>query len=165
MVEMPILEMTLTTPLTAALTNSCRHFEVDIGEQAFTDHVVDGFEGEVGIDGGAAVTDEEGKVVNLARFSGFEDEADAGARAFADEVMVEAGDGEEGWDGGMSRSMPRSERMRMLTPWRRPRSAAARGWRGPVRGLGALVPAEEDGECGGLEAGEARCLRRASSRW
>ena len=41
------------------------------------DHVIEGFEGEVGINGAAAVPDEEREVMVLARFTGFEHEADA----------------------------------------------------------------------------------------
>ena len=72
---------------------------VDVRQQALADHVVEGLEGQVGVDGAAAVADEQGEVVDLARFAGFEHEADAGARAGADQVMVQAGDGQQRRDG------------------------------------------------------------------
>src|SRR5262249_54442262 len=51
---------------------------------------------EVRIDGAAAVPDQQGKVVHLARFSGFKDQSDACARAFPNQVMVNAGNRKHG---------------------------------------------------------------------
>ena len=39
--------------------------------------------------------------MHLARFAGFEHEADARARAFADQVVMQAGDGQQRRDGGV----------------------------------------------------------------
>ena len=72
-----------------------RRLVVDAGEQTLADHVVDGLEGEIGIDGAAAVADQQREVMHLARLAGLEHEADARAQAFADQVVVQAGDGEQ----------------------------------------------------------------------
>jgi hypothetical protein len=68
---------------------------LDALEEALMDHVIEGLEGEVRIDGAATVADEEREVMNFAGFTGFEDKADARARAFADEMMVQPRDGEQ----------------------------------------------------------------------
>ena len=74
---------------------------VDADQQALFDHVVEGLERQVGVDARATVADERAEVVHFARFAGLEDEADLGALAFADQVVVQAGDGEQGRDGGV----------------------------------------------------------------
>ena len=61
-------------------------------ELALADHVVERLEGQVGIDGAGAVADQQGEVMHLARLAALEDQADLGARAFADQVMMHAGD-------------------------------------------------------------------------
>ena len=63
-------------------------------------HVVEGLEGEVGVDGAAAIADEERILVDLARLAGFEHQTHAGARAFADQVVMHAGDREQRRDRG-----------------------------------------------------------------
>ena len=72
---------------------------VHIGQKALVDEVVHGLEGEPRIDGAHAVADKQREVVHLARLTGFEHEADAGAQAFANEIVVQAGDGEQRRDG------------------------------------------------------------------
>ena len=74
---------------------------VDADEQALLDHVVEGLERQVGIDTRATVADERTEVVHFARLAGLEDEADLGALAFADEVVVQAGDSEQRRDGSV----------------------------------------------------------------
>ena len=61
--------------------------------------MADRFEGEIGIDGIATITEEEGEVVNLAGFRRFQDEGDAGAGSLADEVVMQARDCEQCRDG------------------------------------------------------------------
>ena len=68
---------------------------VDSGEQPFADHVVDRLERDIRIDGGRAVADEQREVMHLARFAGFKHERDARAEAFANQIMVQAGNGEQ----------------------------------------------------------------------
>ena len=46
------------------------------GQQALADHVVERLEREIRIDGAAAVADEQREMMHLARFAGFEHEAD-----------------------------------------------------------------------------------------
>ena len=48
---------------------------VDVGQQPLADHVVEGLEGEIGIDRAAAVADEQREVMDLARFAGFQHDA------------------------------------------------------------------------------------------
>ena len=63
------------------------------------DHVVDGLEGQIRVDGTAAVADEQREVVDLARFARLEHQSDAVPVALADQVMVEAADSQQGRDG------------------------------------------------------------------
>ena len=72
---------------------------VDVLQHALMDHVVDGLEREIWIDRAAAVADEQREVMHLARFAGFQHQADAGAGAVADEMMMQAGDGQQRRDG------------------------------------------------------------------
>ena len=64
-------------------------------EQPLADHVVERLEGEIRIDRPAAVADERGKVVHLARLAGFQHEADAGAFALADQMVMQPGHREQ----------------------------------------------------------------------
>ena len=52
-------------------------------------------EGEIGIDRFGAVAGEAGEVMHLARLAGFDHEADRGAQALADQVMMHGGGGEQ----------------------------------------------------------------------
>ena len=58
-------------------------------EGAAGGHVLDGLEGQVGVDGGGAVPDEQRHVVHLAGVAGFDHEADRGAGLLAHEVVVD----------------------------------------------------------------------------
>ncbi len=49
---------------------------VEVDQQALADHVVERLERQIRIDGAAAVADEQREMMHLARFAGFEDEAD-----------------------------------------------------------------------------------------
>ena len=104
MVEMPILAIILTTPLTAALmyflTASLWSM---LTSKPCADHVVERLERQVRIDGAATVADEQREMMHLARFAGFEHEADLGARALADQMMVQAGHGQQRRDGRVFR--------------------------------------------------------------
>ncbi len=55
-------------------------------------------EGEIGIDRLGAVAGEAGEVVNFARLAGFHDEADRGAQALADQMVMDRGAGEQRGD-------------------------------------------------------------------
>ncbi len=63
---------------------------VHAGEQAFADHVLDGLEGEVGIDRADPVADQQREVVHFARLAGLEHQACARAQALADQVVVQS---------------------------------------------------------------------------
>ncbi len=52
-------------------------------------HRGQGLEGEIGVDRFRAVARKTGKVMDLARFAGFDDEADRGPKALADQVMMD----------------------------------------------------------------------------
>ena len=119
MVEIPILEITFTTPLTAALTkflqaSLCSMFV----EQALTDHVIQRFKREIRIDGAGPVADEQREMMHFPRLAGFEDQANARARAFADEVMMQACNGQQRRDGGVFAIHPAIGKMRMFSPHR-----------------------------------------------
>src|SRR5262249_29249181 len=64
-------------------------------------HVVQRLESEVGVDGAAAVANEQGEMMHFARFARFEHQTHAGASAFPNEVMVQAGNGQQRRDGGV----------------------------------------------------------------
>ena len=88
--EMPILDMTLRTPLPSALI---RLRDGLLGgrrpvEVAGADEVLDRLHGEVGVDRGGAVADEQGDVVHLADVAGLDEQADLGAGLLADQVVV-----------------------------------------------------------------------------
>ena len=65
------------------------------GSICCADHVVERLEGEVRVDGAGAVTDEQRHVVHLARLAGLDHQPGLDARAFAHQVMVHAGGGEQ----------------------------------------------------------------------
>ena len=68
---------------------------IDAGEQRFPDHAIDRLERHVGINRGGAIADEEREVVHFTRVTGLDDDGDAGAETFADQIVVQAGDGEQ----------------------------------------------------------------------
>ena len=68
-------------------------------DDAQADLVVDGLEGEVRVDGGGAVPDQQAEVVGLARLAGLQEQAHPPARAGAHEVVVDRADRQEGRDG------------------------------------------------------------------
>ncbi len=74
-----------------------------IGQEPAEAHVLDGLEGQVGVDGRGAVPEQGGEVVHLASLAGLHDEAGARAQALADEVVVDRGHGQQRRDGGVVR--------------------------------------------------------------
>ena len=58
-------------------------------QQALADQVVERLERQIRIDGAAAVADEQREMMHLARLAGFEHQADARARAAADQMMMQ----------------------------------------------------------------------------
>ena len=89
---MPIFDITLRTPLPSALMRLATAFSArDALDRAGADQVLDGLHGEVGVDGGRAVADEQGDVVDLAHVAGLDDQADLGAGLLADQVVVHGG--------------------------------------------------------------------------
>ena len=69
---------------------------IDIRQQAVADHRIDRLEGEVGVDGAAAVADQQREMVDFSRLGRFQHHADARAQSFPNEVMVQAGDRQQG---------------------------------------------------------------------
>src|SRR5208283_3504120 len=76
-----------------------RRLEGDaIGQQAALGEALQGFDGQVGIDGAGAVADQQAKVHDLARLAAFDDQTDLGARAFADQMVVDRAECQQGWN-------------------------------------------------------------------
>ena len=111
------MEITLTTPLTAALTKFLQaSLCVDVHQQALADHVVERLEREIRIDRARAVADEQREMMHFARFAGFQHQADPRARAFANQMMMQPATASSAGIGAISWSTPRSDRIRMFTP-------------------------------------------------
>ena len=111
---------------------------IDAMQHVLPDHVVERFEGEIGIDRRRAVTDQQTVMMNFARFAGFDDSVALRARAFANQVVMHSGRGEQARD---RRACPcrslRSDRIRIVAPsldrvTRLPRRAASIARRRPV---------------------------------
>src|SRR5579859_6245987 len=66
--------------------------------QALGDHVLDRFKGQIRIDGAGTVADKQRHVVHFARIAALDDQADLGARLFADEVVVHRGREQQRWN-------------------------------------------------------------------
>ena len=66
---------------------------VDVLENALTKHVVERFKRKVGIDRAHAVADQQGKVMNFARFARFNYQPDTSPRPLANKMMMHAGRG------------------------------------------------------------------------
>ena len=64
----------------------------DVRQQSLADQIVERFEGEVRIHRARAVAEQQRDVMHFARFAGFDQQAALVARAFANEVMMHAGD-------------------------------------------------------------------------
>ena len=58
----------------------------------------DGFEGEIGVDRLRAIAGQNRELVDLVRLAGFDDNADRGAQALADQVMMDRAGGEQARD-------------------------------------------------------------------
>ena len=69
-------------------------------EESAGDHVVDGLEGQVRVDGGGAVADEQGHVVDLAGVAGLDDQADPGPGLLPHQVVVDGRDQQQRGDRG-----------------------------------------------------------------
>ncbi|OPZ74673.1 MAG: hypothetical protein BWY82_00591 [Verrucomicrobia bacterium ADurb.Bin474] len=70
-------------------------------EHGILDHLVDGIERHVWIDGIHTVADEQREVVHFAGLAGFHDDRGAGARALRDQVLVKSAYGQQGRDRGI----------------------------------------------------------------
>ena len=67
----------------------------DVLAAALVDHVVQTFVSQIGIDRLHAVTEQQTEMVHFARLAGLQHQADPGARAGADQMMMQAGRGEQ----------------------------------------------------------------------
>jgi hypothetical protein len=75
------------------------------------------FERQIGIDRAGAVADQQAEMMRLAGFAGFDHQAALRARAFADQVMMHRGGGQQAGDRRQFfRSTPRSDRTRIDAP-------------------------------------------------
>ena len=112
-------------------------------------HRDEGLEGEIGVDRLGAVAGEAGEMMHLARLAGFDDKADRGAQARADQMMMHGGAGAAatGSECGPSPTM-RSDRMMMLIAVaHRALRRARRARRAPARmPAGAVAGVEGDVE-------------------
>ena len=87
---MPILLMTLRTPLPSALMRFATAFSgVMPGDDAGPDEVLDALHRQVRVDGGGAVADEQRDVVHLADVAGLDEQPDLGPGLLPDEVVVD----------------------------------------------------------------------------
>jgi len=81
-VEMPHLGNDLDHPFDRSFDKVfAGGFVIDVLHQALANHVIERLEGEIRIDGAATITDQEREMMDLARFTRFEHQADAGAGA------------------------------------------------------------------------------------
>ena len=78
-------------------------FVIDFLELLVGNEFLDGFQGDVRVDGRNAVADEGTEMMDFARFARFQDEADVGADGLVDEIMVQGCRGQEGRNGGHAR--------------------------------------------------------------
>ena len=60
-------------------------------QQALANHVVERLERQIRIDRAAAIADQQREMMHFARFARFEHQPDPGARAFADQMMMQPG--------------------------------------------------------------------------
>ena len=67
----------------------------DADENPLPDHVVERLEGEVRVHRAGAVAEQQRAVMHFARVAGLDDQRAARARAFAHQMMVHAGRGEQ----------------------------------------------------------------------
>ena len=96
---MPIFDITFKHALVQRLDVALHRVVVrDVRQQSLADQIVERLEGEVRIHRAGAVTEQQRDVVHLARFAGFDQQAALVARAFANQVMVHAGDCEQARD-------------------------------------------------------------------
>ena len=65
--------------------------------------IVDGLDGQVGIDGAGAVADEQGEVHHLARLAALDDERHLGAGLFSHQPVMHRGHGQQAGNRGISR--------------------------------------------------------------
>ena len=73
---------------------------VEARDQPLADQVIEGLEGEVGVDGPRAIADQDRHVVDLARLAALQDQTGLDARALAHQVVVDPGGREQGRDRG-----------------------------------------------------------------
>ena len=77
------------------------------GEDPVLDQIGDGVEGQIGVDGGGAVAEQERHVVHLAGLSRLDDETHAGPGLFLDQMVMDRADEEQGRDRRqLGRGMP-----------------------------------------------------------
>ena len=81
-------------------------FVFDVPEQALTDHVVQRLEGQIGVNRPGPITDQQREMMDFARLARFQHQANPGASAFANQVVVNSRHGQQGWDGGIFRINP-----------------------------------------------------------
>jgi len=76
-------------------------FVVEPGKHPLPDHVVEGLESQIRVDGTGPVADEKRKVVDFAGLAGFEHQAHFRAGPLADQVVVQTRDGQQSGNGDM----------------------------------------------------------------
>ena len=72
MVEIPILDMVLITPLRFALRKFLQAISGGFAQITGLDHVSHRLQGKVRIDEVDAITEQQGKMLNFARFAGLQ---------------------------------------------------------------------------------------------
>ena len=127
----------------------------EVGDGAVRDQVLDGFEGQVGVDGGGAVAEQQRDVVHLAGVAGLHDERGAQPVLGADQMVVHRGNQQQRRDrrepvvgvavGEHQGAGTRRDRLGCLPAYPFDRSG---------KRLSATVRLVESGKDGAAEAGE-----------
>ena len=106
--ETPILDIVLRTPLPSALTRFLAAVAGSMpGMSPRCGQVLDGGHGQVRVDRGRAVADQQRDVVHLAGVAGLDDQPDPGAGALAHQVVVHGAGEQQRRDRRVVASTPR----------------------------------------------------------
>ena len=129
-----------------------RLFVVDAGEHPLLDHVVDRLKGQVRVDGSDAVAQQHGKVVHLAGLARLQHQGDAGPGGGTDQVVMQAGNGQQGRNGGILLVHPPvGQDQHGRAGLDEPDGGAEQAFQRFFHPFGAVSSLEEQGQGGGLE--------------
>src|SRR5262249_29479182 len=105
---------------------------------------------------------EQGEVVDLARLAALQDQADLGARALANQVVVDGGHGQEGGNGGaVAVDSPVGKDDEIVAGGDGRAGLPAQAGQGPVQAALAFLDVEQDGQRHRLEIAAGRAVKLA----